>query len=294
MSRVVPASLALLIVFGAISAHANNTYRVREGDTVAEISRRLGCSQRALREANRLNREALLQIGQRLRIPGPETERRGPISSNPSVGSIDMAYFLLSNPPVGKLRRLHGPGPRMPRSLFFPTPRNVIGRGYGQGRHGGHRALDLGARMRDRIRAAEEGVVAYAGHFRGYGNCVMLAHPGGAVTVYGHLTRALAHPGRHVRRGQVIGVAGSTGNSTGPHLHFELRVDGRPVDPSNMFESHPVVAGPPPGFRFGPDQDGDDDGPAHGEEIDEDEGVGGAEPAAAQPAAPSPTPAATH
>lgn len=263
-----------MLLFGASPAWAN-TYRVREGDTVAEISRRLGCSQRALREANRLDAAAMITVGQRLRIPGPEAERRGPISSNPRIGSLDMAYFLLSNPPVGKLRRMHGAGPRTPRSLHFPTPRNVIGRGYGQGRHGGHRALDLGARMRDRIRAAEQGIVAFAGRFRGYGNAVMIAHPGGAVTVYGHLTRAIVPPGRRVRRGQVIAVAGSTGNSTGPHLHFELRVDGRPVDPSGMFDSRPVVSGPPPGYRFGPGQPGEEDAPGHGEEIDEDEGVGG-------------------
>lgn len=252
---------------------------------MAEISRRLGCSQRALREVNRLDASARITVGQRLRIPGPEAERRGPISSNPAIGSLDMAYFLLSSPPVGKLRRMHGAGPRMPRSLQFPTPRNVIGRGYGQGRHGGHRALDLGARLRDRIRAAEAGVVAFAGRFRGYGNAVMIAHPGGAVTVYGHLTRAIVRAGRRVRRGQVIGVAGSTGNSTGPHLHFELRVDGRPVDPSGMFDSHPVVAGPPPGYRFGPEEPVETGGPAHGEEIDEDEGVGGGGEGADAPAA---------
>ena len=251
-----------------------NTYRVRQGDTVAEISRRLGCSQRALREVNHIDRRALLSVGQRLRIPGPEAERRGPISSNPRLGSLDMAYSLLSNPPVGKLRRMHGAGPHTPRSLHFPTPRNVIGRGYGQGRHGGHRALDLGARMRDRITAAEEGVVAFAGRFRGYGNAVMLAHPGGAVTIYGHLTRPLVRPGRRVRRGQVIGVAGSTGNSIGPHLHFELRVDGRPVDPSALFDSHPVVSGPPPGLRYAQEEEDAADAAEHGEEIDEIEGDG--------------------
>jgi murein DD-endopeptidase MepM/ murein hydrolase activator NlpD len=126
--------------------------------------------------------------------------------------------------------------------------------------------------MRDRIRASDEGIVAFAGRFRGYGMAVMIAHPGGAVTVYGHLTRSIVRPGRRVRRGQVIGVAGSTGNSTGPHLHFELRVDGRPVDPSGMFDSRPVVSGPPPGYRFGPGQADEEEAPAHGEEIDEDEG----------------------
>lgn len=249
------------------------TYRVRDGDTVAAIARRLGCSQRALRLANRLDARALITVGQRLAIPGPEHERRRrPLSSNPRLGSVDMAYWLLSNPPTGRLAKAAGPGPRMPRSLHFPSPRNVIGRGYGQGRHGGHRALDIGARMGDRITAADQGVVAFAGRFGGYGNAVMVAHPGGAVTVYGHLSRTRVGPGRRVRRGQVIGRAGSTGNSLGPHLHFELRVDGRPVDPAAMFDSRPVVAGPPPGLRFAPDAAQAPSAPRPGVELDDDEG----------------------
>ena len=267
-------ALVVLLLSLVPATSLGNTYRVRQGDTIAEIARRLGCSQRALREANRIDRRALISVGQTLRIPGPEADRRGPISSNPRIGSIDMAYFLLSNPPVGKLRRLHGTGPRMPRTLHFPTPRNVIGRGYGQGLHGGHRALDLGARARDRITAAEAGVVAFAGRFRGYGVAVMIAHPGGAVTIYGHLTRSVVRPGRRVRRGQTIGRAGSTGNSVGPHLHFELRVDGRPVDPSAMFDSHPVVSGPTPRIREALAEEAAAAAAEHGEEIDESEGSG--------------------
>src|SRR5512134_4058493 len=103
-ARIAVLTLALALVPSTALA---NPYRVRLGDTIARIARRLGCSQRALREANHIDRAAVIGIGQTLRIPGPEADRRGPISSNPRIGSLDMAYFLLSNQPVGKLRRLH-------------------------------------------------------------------------------------------------------------------------------------------------------------------------------------------
>jgi murein DD-endopeptidase MepM/ murein hydrolase activator NlpD len=65
----------------------------------------------------------------------------------------------------------------------------------------------------------------------GYGNYVVVAHAGGLTTLYGHLAVALVTTGQTVGQGQPIGLEGSTGNSTGPHCHFELRVDGQPVDP---------------------------------------------------------------
>jgi len=65
----------------------------------------------------------------------------------------------------------------------------------------------------------------------GYGNYVVLAHRNGVATLYGHLAASLVKPGDSVVQGQPIGLEGSTGNSTGPHLHFEMRVSGQPVDP---------------------------------------------------------------
>ena len=70
-----------------------------------------------------------------------------------------------------------------------------------------------------------------AGWQGGYGNLVIIDHGGGVATLYGHQSRSPSASGQVVERGQVIGYVGSTGHSTGPHLHFEVRVNGAPVDP---------------------------------------------------------------
>jgi murein DD-endopeptidase MepM/ murein hydrolase activator NlpD len=86
-----------------------------------------------------------------------------------------------------------------------------------------------------RIFAASPGVVSAVGHgSTGYGNYIVITHAGGYSTLYGHLSQTLANLGATVNQGQQIGVEGSTGMSTGPHLHFEVRQNGSPVDPSPL------------------------------------------------------------
>ncbi|GBD28854.1 Murein hydrolase activator EnvC [bacterium HR31] len=73
--------------------------------------------------------------------------------------------------------------------------------------------------------------MVYAGWFGGYGKLVVVDHGGGVATLYGHLSSILVSLGQRVGEGDLVGRVGSTGYSTGPHLHFEIRVSGRPVDP---------------------------------------------------------------
>lgn len=94
-----------------------------------------------------------------------------------------------------------------------------------------HRGLDLAAAAGTPIRAAADGRVVSAGWHGGYGRQIALAHGGGLGTSYSHLSRMLAQPGDVVKRGQVIGLVGSSGLSTGPHVHFEASRNGRPIDP---------------------------------------------------------------
>ena len=96
---------------------------------------------------------------------------------------------------------------------------------------GFHPGVDFGANFGTPIQAAGDGTVVWAGPNGGYGNCTIIDHGHGLATLYAHQSNILVHVGDQVTHGQVIGQVGSTGYSTGPHLHFEVRVNGTPVDP---------------------------------------------------------------
>ncbi len=114
--------------------------------------------------------------------------------------------------------------------------RNRVNSKFGWRRGRLHAGIDLQLRIGDTVRAAFDGVVRLSEYHGGYGNCVMIRHYNGIETLYGHLSLKLVKPGELVNAGQVIGLGGSTGRSTGPHLHFETRFLGRPFDPQKIID----------------------------------------------------------
>jgi len=105
-----------------------------------------------------------------------------------------------------------------------------------------HAGIDFGASWGSPIVAAADGQVVGAGWAGGYGRQVRIAHGGGILTTYSHMSQIAAEPGSFVHQGQLIGYVGSSGLSTGPHLHYEVRRDGQPVNPLGVrFASAPVV-----------------------------------------------------
>jgi len=97
---------------------------------------------------------------------------------------------------------------------------------------GGHPGIDLHASYGDPIHACRAGTIVSAGWLGGYGNATIIDHGGGMATLYGHQSQILVTAGQHVNAGDVIGYIGSTGFSTGPHLHLEVRINGNTVDPA--------------------------------------------------------------
>ncbi len=100
-----------------------------------------------------------------------------------------------------------------------------------------HTGLDFKAEYGEPARATAPGLVTEADYAGGYGNMVELAHGHGLATRFGHLARIAVRPGQRVAAGDVIGYVGSTGRSTGAHLHYETRIDGEPVDPQKFLEA---------------------------------------------------------
>lgn len=97
-----------------------------------------------------------------------------------------------------------------------------------------HSGIDFAAGYGSTIRAADSGTVIFAGWYGGYGNAVIISHGKGITTLYAHSSQLYVSEGQTVQRGQPIAVVGSTGLSTGPHLHFEVRRDGTPIDPGSF------------------------------------------------------------
>jgi len=120
--------------------------------------------------------------------------------------------------------------PRPTTTFVWPTPGPVTSPfGWRWGRM--HRGIDIGAPMGQPIVAGGAGTVFFAGVLGGYGNLILIDHGNGIVTAYAHMTSFAVGQGARVSAGTVIGYVGSTGNSTGPHLHFEVRVGDTAVDP---------------------------------------------------------------
>jgi len=139
--------------------------------------------------------------------------------------------------------------------FVWPMPGSTLSQGYGptqfwfeppyQGFAHFHTGLDICLPQGSPVQAADDGIVILVGAGPyGYGNYVVLEHAGGLTTLYGHLNQSLVKVGDQVIQGQPIGLEGSTGNSTGPHLHFELRIDNKPVDPTPY-----LPPGPPSDFK---------------------------------------------
>lgn len=119
-------------------------------------------------------------------------------------------------------------------SLHWPA-QGTITSPFGRDGARWHPGLDIGILQTLDVRAAADGVVALSGKlagFDGYGSIVVVQHRYGYMSLYAHLSRPLVRPGERVRTGQLIGIAGCTGWCTGTHLHFEVRHDGVPIDPT--------------------------------------------------------------
>lgn len=124
-----------------------------------------------------------------------------------------------------------------PGALAWPVSGTITSPfGYRRNPFGGgmefHQGLDIAAPMGTTITAAASGTIISAGWYGGYGNYILIDHGGGMATGYGHCSQIFVSVGQQVQKGQAIGAVGSTGASTGPHVHFEVRINGKPVDPA--------------------------------------------------------------
>ncbi|MBE3090117.1 MAG: peptidoglycan DD-metalloendopeptidase family protein [Actinobacteria bacterium] len=155
------------------------------------------------------NKNALIQMEKQLKIQEAEVTR---ILESYKYGSAPSGKFAW--PVTGRVQSGFG-------NRYHPI--------FGYNRF--HSGIDIVASYGTLVKAADGGQVVQAGYFGGYGYSVMLYHGGGFATLYAHLSSINVSMGQFVQRGQVVGLVGSTGWATGPHLHFEVRINGTPQNP---------------------------------------------------------------
>lgn len=174
-----------------------SVHRVAEGETVEKIAELYGVEAEAILEANRLSGDRLLPRGERIIVPGGRLSRSGTV--------------VFSWPLQGRL---------------------TSGYGWRNGKF--HYGIDIGAPHGTPFYAAADGRVSKAQYWGSYGLMVELDHGYGWSSRYGHASKLAVTPGQRVSSGQVIGYIGVTGNTTGPHLHFEILKDGQKINPQSQ------------------------------------------------------------
>lgn len=240
------------------------TYKVAGGDTVGGIAEKFGLKQNTVLWANDLDEDELLSIGQELIIPTVDGLVRK-VRSGDTLWDIaadysaDVDAIVQANPDLE-------PGVLQPGQVLLvpggqPPSRRQVASARGSGRSGAirsfdywpaqgpltdpfgwrthpvygtrhfHDGMDIGVGAGTPLRAVSAGTVVMASRYGGYGLAVRIDHGGGVTTQYSHMSQIDVQPGQKVAAGEHIGYSGSTGVSTGPHLHFSVFLNGAPTDP---------------------------------------------------------------
>jgi murein DD-endopeptidase MepM/ murein hydrolase activator NlpD len=211
---------------------------IRPGETLSEIAAAYGLSVDALRRGNRLSPTGHPIVGETLRIPSTAGTPAITESHQPSTSSEAALLLALQRhgerPPQAALKTGHGFIWPVEGQLTSPFGEREHAMGGGGAQF--HAGIDLSVPPGTPVQAAQEGRVAFAGYNGAYGKVVKLEHASGYSTLYAHNSRLLVYVGQAVAAGQVICLSGSSGRSTGPHLHFEVHKDGWPVDPLPYLE----------------------------------------------------------
>ncbi|TIQ32249.1 MAG: LysM peptidoglycan-binding domain-containing protein [Mesorhizobium sp.] len=236
-------------------AGAGGTYTVQQGDSLSSIARKTGVSATALKQANGM-KDGLLKIGQTLKVPAggnvavasakpaaaakPTVDPVTTATTQPSAKATPSETLASYTPPKKDAKVIQqaeddeavAPDATGIGKMRWPVRGRVIS-GFGSGKDG----VDIAVPEGTPIKAAENGVVIYAGDgLKEFGNTVLVRHENGLVTVYGHASSIEVQRGQKVKRGQEIALSGMSGTTDSPKLHFEVRKNSAPVDPSGYLE----------------------------------------------------------
>lgn len=217
------------------------SYKVSSGESLFSIAKKFGSTVETIQDLNHLNGSEInkgdsiyipIENQSILKIFGVE-----PLTTTIQKKIVQTIIPKVTNKSATNIKQLMG------SKTFWPVEWLGVTSNYGirfhpvLNRYVKHKGVDLRARVGDKVRAFNSGTVTFTGYMDGYGNLVVISHSGGLETRYGHLNSILVQNGSVVKKGMVIGTAGATGRVTGPHLHFEVRMNGREIDPTKYLKS---------------------------------------------------------
>jgi murein DD-endopeptidase MepM/ murein hydrolase activator NlpD len=231
--------LALVCAFGCTSSKRNVRlkpttgywYTVKAGENWSSLKKQHQLNLEDIREINGLNSDVVLKSGQKIFLFGvraPKSTSSGKVVAKRNVARPKQR--------TGKSRQL----PPQKRKWAYPIRGARLTSLFGKRGNRPHKGIDLAAKMGTPVYATADGVVIYSGsRQRGYGNLVIVKHGSDYVSVYAHNRRNLVDEGQKVRQGFQIAELGNSGRSTGPHLHFEIRFKGKPLNPLKLIGKKP-------------------------------------------------------
>ena len=250
----------------AAECTGSQCYTVKRGETIVAIARAHGVTEQQLIEANNLPNARSLRAGQSIAIPGQAAPKQAMASATPqnhpapraghapaqasaaseetlqeseeAKPTAEVKVATVKHPEPSCEATLANPLPRMGKTFRKPVEGLVIGQ-FGPQRDGTvNEGLTISVPKGTAIKAAENGVVAYVGdELPGFGNLILIRHAEEYVTAYAHADEILVKKCDVVKRGQTIGTAGATGDVSQPQLHFEIRKNAKPVDPTPLLGS---------------------------------------------------------
>ncbi len=197
------------------------SHTVARGDNLSKIAKEYNIEENKIIEANEIEDGAKLSVGEKLIIPGGRKSTYASYVSSSYTG-IEAIKDLVRPP---------GAAP-VANKMNWPTEGHRITQYYSWR----HLGVDIANKVGTAIYAADAGTIEFVGWSTGYGNTIVIDHGGGKRTRYGHLSKFYVKKGEKVGKGDTIGAMGSTGWSTGPHLHFEVIIDGRKYNPLNYIK----------------------------------------------------------
>jgi murein DD-endopeptidase MepM/ murein hydrolase activator NlpD len=260
--------LICLLVFFACSLSIiqaqNIIYTIQKGDNLIQIAEKYNCSLEKIIKLNKINNPNKITIGDKLRIPSSmkkyivkkgDTLTKIAETYNISIENLTSTNEIkdpdkiiighnLTIPTNNKMNQTYRVMSRNNNLHFIWPIQGRISSEFGWREHpltqerDYHRGLDIAVSTGSPVYSAEKGIVTYSGWSKGYGRLIIIQHRNNTKTYYAHNLRLLVKQGDKIRQGKIIALSGNSGVSTGPHLHFEVKVNNQSIDPLKYLNKH--------------------------------------------------------